>query len=780
MTRALPVALLLAVLLALPARTRAKPPPEEPRVEKVRKAIEHGKDYLVRRQSRAGDWEGDVPASRPGGGTALALLALLNAGVPAEDPVIQNGLKWLRTVPAAQTYVVGLQTMVYCLAGQNEDRERIQRNVDWLVKARQMNGDKLRGWSYTQGQASVPDNSNMQYALLGLHEAQAAGFAVDPEVWRSVRTYYIDYQSRGGWAYKRTETAPTLTMTTAGLCGLVIAGMDLNQGRETLRDGRWDKCGDYEENRAVAQALEWMGTHFPAGDDLRALSQHLFYALYGVERAGRLTGLRFFGPHDWYRAGCDFLTERQNPDGSWRGLGDESWPIVATSFSLLFLSKGRTPVLVSKLVHDGRDGGRIYRDDWNNDRNDARHLVEFSSRELFKRQPMGWQVFNSRDVEPASVESLVAELLQAPVAYLNGHYAPDFAREGRMKEVLKKYVENGGFILAEACCSRPEFDGGFRELMKELFPDTPLTKLGDDHAVWTASGKFAIPPNRRPPLEGIQMGCKTVVVYSPKDLSCWWESNQYGDGEGQTAFRLGANIIAYATGLEPPKPRLTEVEVFRDDPRETKVPRGYVKVAQLKHEGDWQPAPRAMPNLMRELREKSRLDVATQVEEINPRLPEVIDFKFLYMHGRRSFRIAPEKLEHLRFNLETGGLLFADACCGSDEFAASFRQLIDDLWAGKKLQKIPLTDELFGKELNGTVITEVRCRRKEAGRADREFQPGEPLLEGLKVNGRWAVIFSKYDIGCALEKTKSTSCFGHDYESAVRLGTAAVLYALKR
>jgi hypothetical protein len=42
------------------------------------------------------------------------------------------------------------------------------------------------------------------------------------------------------------------------------------------------------------------------------------------------------------------------------------------------------------------------------------------------------------------------------------------------------------------------------------------------------------------------------------------------------------------------------------------------------------------------------------------------------------------------------------------------------------------------------------------------------------------VIYSKYDIGCALEKHQSTDCLGHDYDSAVVLARAAVLYALKR
>src|SRR5262249_1699677 len=150
----------------------------------------------------------------------------------------------------------------------------------------------------------------------------------------------------------------------------------------------------------------------------------------------------------------------------------------------------------------------------------------------------------------------------------------------------------------EACCGSAAFDREFRAAMQEAF-DTPLQRLGPDHPVWLASGKFASSPKDFE-LWGIEQGCKTVVIYSPQTLSCWLDGHYYADqGQSGEAFKLGANIVAYATGLEPPKPRLTQVEVLRlDDQR--KVPRGYFKVAQLKHDGDWTPAPRAMSYLMQE------------------------------------------------------------------------------------------------------------------------------------------------------------------------------------
>jgi hypothetical protein len=378
---------------------------------------------------------------------------------------------------------------------------------------------------------------------------------------------------------------------------------------------------------------------------------------------------------------------------------------------------------------------------------------------------------------------LTGELLQSPIVYFTGHGEPRV--EGGVVQLLREYVNNGGFIMAEACCGREEFRNGFPKLMKEMFPDNPLEPLPEDHPVWTASGRFASRPSQFE-LEGIRLGCKWVVIYSkgklrdrPNSLCCWWEVNQYEADRGKDAFELGANIVAYATGLEPPRQRGSKFEVPPDEIN--KPPRGALAVAQLKHEGDWHPAPKAMRNLMRETA-KEGIDVSLKTQELSLDAKDLIDYKFLYMHGRREFQFAPKDLEDLRFNLKEGGaLLLADACCGSAAFDKSFRKFAADLFPDKKLEFIALNDDLYSKELNGTAITQVRCRRPNAdGSPDRAYRAVDPYLEGIKIDGRWVVIYSKYDIGCALENNKASDCLGHDHDSAVRLGKAAVYYVLKR
>jgi hypothetical protein len=189
-----------------------------------------------------------------------------------------------------------------------------------------------------------------------------------------------------------------------------------------------------------------------------------------------------------------------------------------------------------------------------------------------------------------------------------------------------------------------------------------------------------------------------------------------------------------------------------------------------------------MRNLLASLRDKAHLDVALQTEALRPNHPDLVDFKFLYLHGRNAFAFAPEELKNLRRDLETGGTLLADACCGKKAFDAAFRDMVAKLFPDKKLEQIPPGDDLFSKELNGTAITTVRCRTEAPGAAGvaADYREVPPSLEGIKINNRWAVIYSKYDLGCALEKHQSTDCLGHDHASAIRLGSAAVLYALKR
>jgi hypothetical protein len=103
--------LLLSAALLLPGpgafAQDPAPPAKETLGERVNRAIDAGVAWLRKQAVPRGNFAlevkhaGTYDPSRPGyyypaGTTALALYTLLKCGVPAKDPVIQNGFSWLR------------------------------------------------------------------------------------------------------------------------------------------------------------------------------------------------------------------------------------------------------------------------------------------------------------------------------------------------------------------------------------------------------------------------------------------------------------------------------------------------------------------------------------------------------------------------------------------------------------------------------------------------------------------------------------------------------------
>jgi hypothetical protein len=753
----------------LPTTTEAqqRTPPKEELVDQVKNAIDRGVNFLRRNQTNRGDWEkGGVIGLGviAGGQTCLAMIALLNAGVKPEDPVIQAGLRYVRQIPQSGTYVVALQTMVLAEARDPRDRDRIQSNVDWLLQSLQR--PAFRGWSYGPGLDGGGDFSNTQYALLGLHAGKLAGARIPDTAWRAILDLYkLAQLENGGWGYTVGDRNVRLTMTLAGLGSLHIAGSELKNGRQQLNQetGVAQRCGEYEEDPHIQRALRWLSQSGQFGFEV---ANHVYYNIYGVERAGRLSGYRFLAGRDWYREGCQFLVRKQSSDGSWSGGSMDGGTIGATSFALLFLSKGRTPVLMSKLAWGENE--------WNNKHHDTKNIVDYCSRELFQNTPLGWQVFDCRRADPNRVRQETAELLQSPIVYLNGHESPRLTPV--QKEILKRYVQEGGFVFAEACCGSQDFTQGFRDLIRELF-DKEMVPVDPDHPVYRAHAPIKANDALQFPLERLDLGCKTVVLLSTRPLAGWWEENLFKEGKGVLAFRLAGNIVAYATNMELPKPKLTRVPIT-DESVEIRVTRNFLEVGQLRHSGDWEPAPSAMRHLMAHLRSTFKMDVALKKTNVRPGHPEIFQHGFLYMHGRGRFQFDALAIKNLRAHLTTGGLLLADACCGSEEFDAAFREMMQQVFPESRLERIPSEDVLYSAELNGSAIRRVRCRRKSDGPGST-LNEGPPELEGIRWGDRWVVIYSRYDLGCALEKRTSSECLGHDHESALRLASAAVLYYLR-
>jgi len=784
----------------------------------VRNAMQLGVRFLKSSQHGNGTWS-DYPGHE-GGITALCTLALLNAGESPDESHVKKALDHLRRLPPRTTYVVSLQTMVLCRATPVEDQLLIARNVEWLEDAQVKIGpaDRKGGWSYfmSNERSFEADGSNSQFAMLALYEAARAAesgqihVTIHHETWERIHTYWINNQIQledrrgdyGAWPYKKLQMG-TGSMTCAGIAGMVISGDVLHEPDAKVTGDQIDGC--YRASSAdldrIDNGIDWLRKHFtvlgnPPTTPADAGLWHYYY-LYGLERAGRLTARRKIGEYDWYREGAKYLVHAIGTvvsRSSWKGRAyAETDENLATSLALLFLSKGRWPVLMAK-VQFGAQAGPTAPPPWNLHRNDVGNLTIYVQGKW--RRELTWQVI---DVNKASVD----DLLQVPVLFFSGGGDPLPKNEKDREKLaanLRDYIDRGGFIFADGDGCSNEFDKPFRKLMEMVFqkPEYRFKKLDASHPIWSAEERP--PASQARLLLGIDYGCRTSVVYAPSDppddpkpsLACLWELSRGGQRASyspavqekiQGGLMIGINVLAYATNRELPEKFEIPEKIVTEDKVDPMV-RGKFAVAKLQHPGGCDAAPRALANLMEQAGHDLDIRVETHPKIISMQDPALFDYPVVFMHGRNAFHLTDGERQALREYVQRGGLLFADAICGSEAFAESFRREMGLIFPKNPLESIPPRDPIWTDKYGGSNLKTVTRLDPQPGRADEPMKTAKrqvpPDLKGVRFNDRYGVIFSEFDLSCALEKHESMECRGYTRDDAARIGLNVLRYAIQQ
>jgi len=157
-----------------------------------------------------------------------------------------------------------------------------------------------------------------------------------------------------------------------------------------------------------------------------------------------------------------------------------------------------------------------------------------------------------------AVDLTADELLDYPFLYLTGLY--DFELSEAQVQALRRYLNSGGFLLASPASGRRQFDRAFRREMARVLPDHKMEMLPADHPVYGILNQLErvrysdyveslgeTPPAL--PLEGIQIGGTTAVIYCSYGLGGGWRGFDHPFGRDiahQDAVKLGVNIVLYA------------------------------------------------------------------------------------------------------------------------------------------------------------------------------------------------------------------------------------------
>ena len=123
--------------------------------------------------------------------------------------------------------------------------------------------------------------------------------------------------------------------------------------------------------------------------------------------------------------------------------------------------------------------------------------------------------------------------------------------------------------------------------------------------------------------------------------------------------------------------------------------------------------------------------------------------------------------------LKAGGLLLADACCGRLAFDAAFRREIAKALPGQQARTpagrssalpLPLRHQAGGVHAAGA----------------RGFRPARRARswKASRIDGRLAVIYSRFDLGNGWEQFPHAYSYGLKDESALQIGTNVLVFAV--
>lgn len=368
---------------------------QNPTQKQIDQSVSAGARWLAGTFATGVTSNGQDGASHGVGLSAIAGLAMLEANVPISNPAIRNIAAYIRqTSPGdGRTYSLATSILFLDKLGYPSDRTMIQflalrlasgqlagggwsYNCDWgltdaqagevaqtLRKAKidpEAPGETVRAIfnrirdnraNQPKGQQAMMtggtgDNSNTQFAIIGLWVARRNGVVID-EALAATDKYFRSTQSDAGWGYQAGGSGATPAMTCAGLISMAIGhGFKDSSLKGSSRptdlkpESNPAPRRSIRDDKDVERGLKALGEHIKnlvGGRVEQTFTSDLYYAAWSIERVGMIYGMDTIGGVDWYLPIASMVMKTQEQNGSWSkgSHGAEA----STALAILFLTK---------------------------------------------------------------------------------------------------------------------------------------------------------------------------------------------------------------------------------------------------------------------------------------------------------------------------------------------------------------------------------------------------------------------------------------------------------
>ena len=442
------------------------------------------------------------------------------------------------------------------------------------------------------------------------------------------------------------------------------------------------------------------------------------YYLYGVERIGHASGYKYFGNQDWYKLGALTLVKGQTATGSWGSAAE-------TSFAIVFLCKGRHPLMFNKLEYPG---------DWNNRPRNLANLTAWMSRNY--EQEFNWQIVNLK-VDPF-------EWHDSPLLCISGSKKPGFT--DKEVEKLKLFIQQGGTVFSCTECNGGGFKTGIRAIYRKAFPEYEMVRLAPDHPIYNIHAKL----KGQPPAYIISNGSRPLVIHTDIDIAKDWQMRT--SATKKNSFQFGVNLTRYIVGTY--KDLMPRGRTYWPFPA---TANSNIKVARIKYGGNFNPEPLAIEAFSRNLSADESLSLDEVI--VAPEELAGCGAKLAMLTGTDGVSLSPERQQALKTYVENGGTLVVDGTGGSEKFYTTMYKILRDTFGPNSLS--PVAEDSPILEGIDNVRYRVASRKRISTR--------EVLLRIITIDGRPAVIFSREDLTTGLLGCPSGVVDGYEPASAYAL-----------
>ncbi|HEC78552.1 MAG TPA: DUF4159 domain-containing protein [candidate division WOR-3 bacterium] len=191
-------------------------------------------------------------------------------------------------------------------------------------------------------------------------------------------------------------------------------------------------------------------------------------------------------------------------------------------------------------------------------------------------------------------------------------------------------------------------------------------------------------------------------------------------------------------------------------------------IARVKYSGggDWYSDPSSLPNLLREIRERTSIRTPLKEDIVEISDPDLFKYPYLYLTGHGNIHFSDKELKILRSYFAAGGFLHADDNYGMD---SSFRREIKKVFPDSPLVELPLDHPIY--------------------HSFYDFPDGLPKIHehdgkpaqgfGIFYEGRLVVFYTyQCDLGDGWENPEVHNDPPEKREAAFRMGINIVVYSL--